>query len=69
MESASRPMPLGLARDDPLAGAPALNAHFKEGERASSSNGQGAVGAPGWSLLSAQKLLSLLPQAVHLKGD
>ena len=37
-----RPMPLGWARDDPLVGAPALDAYLIEGERASSPMEKGA---------------------------
>ena len=37
-------MALGFARDDPLAGAPALDAHFTEGERASAPMEKGANG-------------------------
>ena len=42
----NRPMALGLARDDPLAGASALDAHLKEGERASAPIERGLFGCP-----------------------
>ena len=40
----NRPMALGLVRDDPLAGAPALDAQFTEGERASAPMEKGTDG-------------------------
>ena len=42
--SSNRPMALGLARDDPLAGAPTLDAHLKESKRASAPMEKGTNG-------------------------
>ena len=46
----NHPVALGLARDDLLAGAPALDAYFIEGERASAPMEIGTNGFWGWSL-------------------
>ena len=63
-----RPMPLGLAGDDPLAGAPALDAFLTESERASSPMERGAGGFWACHFRVPKKFLSLLPQVVQSRG-
>ena len=58
-------MPLGLARDVPLADPPAFDAYRVESERASYQMQKGADGIWAGHFGGAQKLISLLLQIVQ----